>query len=139
MIITLSRIMTSAAEKAKEKQARIFTIGIGRDEGAPIPSPTGGFRRDRQGELILSKLDETTLQKIALATDGKYVRSVTGDVDLEEIYLNGIKSSLEDQQLGAQRRQHFENRFQWFLALALLLLMLEPLLSERRKEGQNHG
>ena len=64
------------AEVAKKEGIRIFTIGIGTQEGSPIPLPNGGFRRDRQGELILSKLDETTLQKVALATGGKYVHSV---------------------------------------------------------------
>ena len=125
------------AEKAKELGVRIFTIGIGRDEGAPIPTPGGGFRKNRRGEVILSKLDETTLQKIALATGGKYVRSVTGDVDLNEIYLKGIKATLENQALGSRRRQHWEHRFQWFLVLALVLLMVEPFISERRKSSQN--
>ncbi len=119
-----------AEEMAREK-IRIFTIGIGRDEGSPIPKRGGGFRRDRQGEIILSKLDEPSLQKIALATGGRYVRSVTGDVDLEQIYQLGIKTVLEDQELGASRRQRFKDRFQWLLALALIALMVEPLVSER--------
>ncbi len=129
-----------AAEEAKSAGIRVFTIGIGRDEGAPIPAPDGGFRRDRRGEIILSKLDETTLQKIALTTGGRYVRSVTGDVDLEQIYSQGIKATLEDQELGSKRRQRWEERFQWVLAPALLVLMLEPLLSERlRRRGGARG
>lgn len=124
------------AEKAQEAGVRIFTIGIGRDEGSPIPSPDGGFRRDRRGDLILSKLDETTLQKIALATGGAYVRSVTGDVDLEKVYTQGIKASLEDQELGSTRQQRWEHRFQWFLALAILLLAAEAVISDRR-QGAN--
>jgi Ca-activated chloride channel family protein len=129
-----------AAKKAEVDGVRVFTIGIGRDEGAPIPAPGGGFRRDRSGEIILSKLDETTLQKIALATGGAYVRSVTGDVDLEKIYTEGIKATLEDQELGSKRRQRWEERFQWVLAFALLFLALEPLIPERqRRPGGNHG
>ncbi|MCB1057519.1 MAG: VWA domain-containing protein [Acidobacteria bacterium] len=126
-----------AAEEAKAKGVRIFTIGIGRDEGAPIPDPNGGFRRDRRGEIVLSKLDEPTLQKIALETGGSYVRSVTGDVDLEQIYTAGIKATLQDQELGSKRRQRWEERFQWPLAVALLALMLEPLISERRRKGDD--
>ena len=122
-----------AAEEAKLAGIRIFTIGIGRDEGAPIPAPGGGFRRDRRGEIILSKLDETTLQKIALNTSGRYVRSVTGDVDLEQIYSQGIKATLEDEELGSKRRQRWEERYQWILAVALLALMIEPLISERSR------
>ena len=129
-----------AAEEAKQAGVRIFPIGIGRDEGAPIPDPNGGFRKDRRGEVILSKLDETTLQKIALNTGGKYVRSVTGDMDLEQIYLNGIKTLLDDQELGSKRRQHWEERFQWVLLFVLLGLMLEPLIPDRvRRTGEHHG
>lgn len=124
-----------AAEEAALAGVRIFTIGIGRDEGAPIPQAKGGFRRDRRGDIILSKLDEPTLQKMALNTGGRYVRSVTGDVDLEQIYAQGIKATLEDQELGSKRRQRWEERFQWLLALALLVLMLEPLISDRVRRG----
>jgi Ca-activated chloride channel family protein len=123
----------AAAEEAKLAGVRIFAIGIGRDEGAPIPAPGGGFRRDRRGEMVLSRLDETTLQRIALATGGRYVRSVTGDVDLEQIYSQGIKAVLDDQELESQRRQRWEDRFQWLLAVALIALMAEPLIAERRR------
>ncbi len=131
-----------AAAAAKLAGVRIFTIGIGRDEGAPIPAPGGGFRRDRSGEIVLSRLDEPTLQKIALDTGGKYVRSVTGDVDLEQIYAQGIKATLEDQELGSKRRQRWEERFQWLLAAALAALMLETLISDRprgRRSGAGAG
>jgi Ca-activated chloride channel family protein len=128
-----------AAEEAKIAGVRIFTIGIGRDEGAPIPAGGGGFRRDRRGEMVLSRLDEPTLQKIALETGGRYVRSVTGDVDLEQIYSQGIKATLEDQELGSKRRQRWEERFQWLVALALFALMLEPLISERQRTRKEAG
>lgn len=120
-----------AAQLAQEQGVRIFAIGIGRDEGSPIPDPDGGFRRDETGEIVLSRLDEPTLQEMALATGGRYVRSVTGDVDLEQIYSLGVKATLEDQELGSRRRRHWHERFQWLLALALAALMLEPLIPER--------
>jgi len=123
----------AAAEEAKKQGVRIFAIGIGKPEGAPIPAEGGGFRKDRSGELVLSRLDETTLQKIALTTGGKYVRSVTGDLDLETIYLSGIKASLEERELESTRRKRWEHRFQWLLALALLALAIEPLVPERRR------
>lgn len=125
----------AAAEEAKLAGVKIFTIGIGRNEGSPIPMPGGGFRRDARGELVLSKLDEVTLQKIALATGGRYVRSVTGDVDLEQIYHQGIKASLADQDLGSKRRERWQDRFQWLLALALVALSAEPLIAERRRRS----
>ncbi len=120
-----------AAEAAAAAGVRIFAIGIGRDEGAPIPREGGGFRTDRRGEIVLSRLDEAALQRIALTTGGRYVRSVTGDVDLEQIYSRGIKAQLEDQELASSRRQRWEERFQWLLVVALLALMLEPLINDR--------
>ena len=108
-------------------------MGDSQRRATAVPAAGGGFRRDRRGEIILSRLDETTLQKIALGTGGSYVRSVTGDVDLEKIYSQGIKATLEDQELGSKRRQRWEERFQWVLGVALLCLCLEPLISERQR------
>ncbi len=82
------------------------------------------------GAIILSRLDEPTLQQIALATDGRYVRSVTGDLDLEQIYVDGIKASLEEREIEAHRRQRWEDRFQWLLGLALAALMIDGLLAD---------
>jgi hypothetical protein len=89
------------AERLKGEGVRVFAIGIGSPEGAPIPAEGGGFRRDSGGDIILSRLDETTLQQVALLTDGRYVRSVTGDLDLEQIYVEGIKATLEDREFEA--------------------------------------
>jgi Ca-activated chloride channel family protein len=128
-----------AAEKLRAEGVRVFAIGIGSAEGAPVPARGGGFRRDRSGAIVLSRLDEPTLQQIALTTGGRYVRSVTGDLDLETIYVDGIKAMLEDRELDAERRQRWEDRFQWLLGASLLLLMIESLVSERgraRREAQ---
>jgi len=122
----------AAAEAAKEAGVRIFTIGIGSSEGSPIPAAGGGFRRDRSGAIVMSRLDEPTLQRIALDTGGRYVHSVSGDIDLEKIYSQGIKATLEDQELGTRRQRRWEERFQWLVAIALLALMAEPLIPERR-------
>lgn len=121
-----------AAKKAQAAGIRIYAIGIGKEGGAPIPNQEGaGFKKNQQGELILTTLDETTLQKIALETGGSYVRSVSGDLDLEKIY-EDIRSSLEDQELESGRRKRFEERYQWPLMLALMLLLLEVIFPERR-------
>jgi Ca-activated chloride channel family protein len=64
---------------------------------------------------------------------------VTGDVDLEQIYSQGIKAVLQDQELESQRRQRWEDRFQWLLALALIALMAEPLIAERHQKSRSGG
>ncbi len=125
----------AAALEAKKAEVRVYAIGIGRDEGAPVPDPSGGFRRDARGEIVLSKLDETTLKKVAVQTGGSYVRSVTGDLDLETLYHRGIKASLTSQELVARRRQRWHERFQWFLGIALALLMLEALVPEQQRRS----
>jgi Ca-activated chloride channel family protein len=123
--------VTAAAADAQKAGVRIYTIGIGRSEGAPIPGPDGGFRRDSRGELVLSKLDEPTLRDVALTSGGAYVRSVTGDVDLETLYRGNIKAALSARELGSRRQQRWNERYQWLVGLALAALTLELLLPER--------
>ncbi|MDB9787156.1 VWA domain-containing protein, partial [Bacteriovoracaceae bacterium] len=121
------------AEKASKQNIKIYTIGIGKKGGAPIPNgPNGGFKKDRRGNLILTQLDEETLQKIALKTKGSYVRSVTGDLDLEQIY-DDIRRTIDDKDLKSGRRKRFEERFQWPLIIALLFLILESIFPERKR------
>ena len=80
--------------------------------------------------MILSKLDETKLQKIALETGGIYVRSVTGDLDLNKIYLENISRKIEKKKFKASRRKVWQEQFQWFVMLALLFLIGEFLINE---------
>lgn len=126
----------SAAKLAGSQGVKIYTIGIGGEIGAPIPNPSdnGGFRKNPQGEVILSKLDETTLQQIALETGGSYVRSVTGDIDLQTIYRDQIKKDIEKKELKTERRKIWQERFQWFIFIALIFLVIEPCLSEKKPQ-----
>ncbi|MBW2221110.1 MAG: VWA domain-containing protein [Deltaproteobacteria bacterium] len=123
-----------AAKEAKKEGIKIFTIGVGREGGAPIPlkDGSGGFKKDRKGDMIITHLDEITLQKIALETGGSYVRSVTGDMDLDKIYQEGIKQHVEQKQLKSTRKRRWEERFQWFIFFALLFVSVEFFVSERR-------
>lgn len=123
-----------AAQEAKKEGVKIFTIGVGQEGGAPIPMKdgSGGFKKDERGEMVLSKLDEATLQKIALETGGSYVRSVTGDLDLNKIYQQDIKGSIEKKELLSTRKKRWEERFQWFLFAAILLLGSEFFMRETK-------
>ena len=123
-----------AAKEAKKEGIKIFTIGVGREGGAPIPlkDGSGGFKKDRKGDMVITHLDEVTLQKIALETGGSYVRSVTGDMDLDKIYQEGIKQHVEQKQLKSTRKRRWEERFQWFIFFALLFVSVEFFVSERR-------
>ncbi len=121
----------TAATKAKEAGVRVFGIGIGRSEGAPIPLAGGGFRRDTRGEMVLSRLDEAQLTRIASATGGDVVRSTSGDYDLERIYA-GIKARVAARELGSRRRVHGKDRYRVLVSLAAAGLMLESILRGRR-------
>lgn len=124
----------AAAEEAKKNGVKIFPVGIGSVEGAPIPlqDGTGGFKKDRNGQVVLSKLDETSLQKIALATGGSYIRSVTGAMDLRKIYEEQIAHKMETDELKTTMTRKWEERFQWFLAVAFAAFFLEGVLPERK-------
>jgi Ca-activated chloride channel family protein len=124
-----------AAQEAKKEGVRIFTIGVGQEGGAPIPlqDGSGGFKKDERGDLVLSKLDEMTLEKIALETGGSYVRSVTGDMDLNKIYKDDIRGSIEKKELRSTRKKRWEERFQWFVFAAFVLLGLEFFMRETRR------
>lgn len=120
-----------AAKWAADQGIRIYTIGVGKDVGAPIPDAAGGFKKDENGEIVLTRLDETTLQQIALQTGGVYVRSVTGDMDINKIYLENIKPKIDKKELKTQRRKLWTERFQWLIFPALACLFIEYVFRER--------
>ncbi len=124
-----------AAQAAKEKGIRIFTIGIGSEHGAPIPlrGGAGDFKKDRRGQVVMSRLRETALQKIALSTGGSYVRSVSGDMDLKKIYEEEIRGKMEAGELKSTKKRRWEERFQWFLFGSILLFSIEAILSDRKR------
>jgi Ca-activated chloride channel family protein len=124
----------AATKAAKAQGVKIYAIGIGGKMGTPLPNPSieGGFRKNQQGEVILSKLDETTLQKIALDTGGSYVRSVTGDIDIKTIYNDQIKQHIEKKELKSARRKIWQERFQWFIFIGIFFIIIESCLTERK-------
>lgn len=126
-----------AAEKAKQMGVRIYAIGIGSDQPAPVPLEDGGgdFQKDRAGQVVMTRLSEPLLQKIALSTGGAYVRSVSGDLDLRKIYQEEIREKLETADLASGKKRKGEERFQWFLFAGILLLALESLLAEGNRQA----
>lgn len=122
-----------AIQLARKEGVKIFVIGIGRADGVPIPDPSGGgrFKRNRSGEVVLSKINEPLLEKIAADTGGAYVRSVHGDMDLRKIYLEQIQQSLEKKELKSSRRKRWTERFQWLIFAGLLCLAGERIIREK--------
>jgi Ca-activated chloride channel homolog len=123
-----------AAENARKAGVKLFCIGVGSDDGVPIPTETGGIKKDRSGKLILTRIDEETLKKMAVITGGAYVRSVAGSMDLDVIYTNEIRGKMEASTLATDKKQIWEDRFQWALALALIALGAELFVPAVRKK-----
>ena len=124
-----------AARKAAGQGVKIFVFGIGDPSGGPIPAGNGqgGFKKDKSGNLVLSKLDEKTLQDIATETGGGYVRSMAGDLDLDILYFDGIKQKTEAQTLKSGKIKVSEEHFNLFVLAAFLLLIFEELVDDKRR------
>ena len=113
------------AERAKELGVRIYTVGIGTPEGAPIQIG-GEFIKDEKGDMVVSKLDEATLSRIAEVTGGAYVRSSKHSIGLDEI----VKSinEMEQTELSTVQFEEYDEQYQYLLLAAIILLMLDVLL-----------
>ena len=125
-----------AAKEARKQGVKIHTVGIGSPNGEPIPivdrsGKQVGFKKDRDGEVILTRLDEVTLQKIALATGGKYYHASAGEMELDRIF--DEIASLEKKELEGTLVTRYDDRFQWPLLLAMLFIVGEFFLPERKK------
>lgn len=125
---------TDAATEAAQSGISVHTIGMGSPQGAPIPiyrnNQNIGFRTDKNGNTVVSRLDEEGLKKVAAAGNGIYVRAGSTQAGL-----NIIQSELEKMEkteYEARQYTDFEDRFQLFLLAALILLLLDFLLSERK-------
>ena len=124
--------LTVAQEAAKEG-AIIYTIGFGSAQGAPIPEfvqgTLTGYKKDQQGELVLSKLDDTTLRQISQATDGRYFAAQADGSELDQL-VDDLKR-LQTERLESRFQTTKIERFQWFLCLAILILLSRELIAER--------
>ena len=118
-----------AAERAAEQGIRIFTIGIGTPEGAPIEIG-GEFIKDEKGDMVVSKLDEKMLQEIARITGGAYIRATKQSIGLDEI-VRAI-NDMEQSELSTVRFEEYNEQFQYLIAVAFALLLVEFWLLDRR-------
>ncbi len=124
-----------AAKEAGAKGVRIYTIGMGSPAGSPIPVYNASgrqvdFKRDRSGSVVVTRLDEVSLQKIAEAAGGKYFRASNTQDELNEIY-DDI-NALDKQEFGTTQFTDYEDRFQFFVGAAILLLLIELVFSEKK-------
>lgn len=124
-----------AIKEAKEKGVAIYTIGLGSPNGVPIPvyDKTGrkiGYKKDRYGKIVLTKLDVKTLETIAEEGGGKYYFGKSDMNELEEIYKD--LSKLQKTEFGAKKITDYEDRFYVLLLPALLLLIIEFFITRNK-------
>ena len=121
---------------AKQDGIVIYTIGIGSLNGVPIPEfdrngNRRGFKKDFAGNIVTTRLDDATLKEIALATGGKFVHVTPDNPELDEI--TDEIALMEKKELGSKQYTAFDEQYQWFLAIALILFILELMIPERYK------
>lgn len=122
----------AAAARAAERGVKIYTVGIGTSEGELVPLGKGqGFVKDREGQVVKSRLNEDALQQVALKTGGAYVQGASAGLGLDELFNDHI-AKMEKREVASTLERRYEERFQIPLAFALGLLLLESLIGERK-------
>ncbi|MFA5782568.1 MAG: VWA domain-containing protein [Bacteroidales bacterium] len=125
-----------SAKIAQDNGVYIHTIGMGLPEGSPIPigksGVTTGFKQDADGKTVVTKLDEQMLQEIASAGKGIYVRANNTEVGLNKIFDEIDK--MEKKEFEAKIFSDYEDQFQFFIAFALLFMISEVFIFERRSK-----
>lgn len=129
--------ITEAVTDAVEKNLKIYTIGLGSPDGVPIPvydsqGQTIGFKKDQEGNTVLTKLNDEILKEIALKGKGKFYRGNNYEDYLNQIF-NEL-SSIEKTEFGTKKVTDYEDRFYYFLVPAIFFLILELLISESKSK-----
>lgn len=124
--------VSKMAQEAKSQGVQIYSIGLGESSGSSIPY-NAGFKKDLYGNTIISTPNFNQLKDIAKITGGIYVHSVTGNLDIDKIYIQGIKRTLKARDLKTTRAKIWIDRFQWPLAFAFFFLLIEFFISEKKR------
>lgn len=119
----------AAAAQAAESGVKVYTIGVGSADGQPIPME-GGLLRDKDGNIVVTKLDEETLKEIAQAGGGAYVHAGNDEFGLGPI-ISEIKK-MQEEEYNSVVFEEYDEQFMYFLGIALALFTIEILIGERR-------
>ncbi|MCH8170754.1 MAG: VWA domain-containing protein [Bacteroidetes bacterium] len=127
--------INQAIDQAVSNKIIIYTIGLGSPEGVPIPiyDASGkrvGFKKDKNGTVVLTKLDDITLREIAEKANGKHYLGSSNQNELDDIYEE--LSSIEKTEFGVRKVTDYEDRFYYFLAPAIILLLFEFFMTTKK-------
>ena len=126
----------AAARDAVDMGARVFCIGVGSPEGKPIPMD-GGLLKDKDGNIVVTRLDEQTLRDIASAGQGLYVRAGNTEFGLNPV-IDEIRT-LQDKEFQSVVFEEFDEQYMYFFAIALVFLLLEFFMSDTRNRRSLFG
>lgn len=121
----------AAASQAAELGVRVFTIGIGSPEGKMIPFE-GDYLRDKEGNPVVTRLDESVLQEVASAGKGLYVRAGNSEFGLNPIIEEIAR--MDDEEYDSVVFEEYDELYMYFFAMALFFLVLEMLIGDRRSK-----
>ena len=131
-----SDLASSVAEEASDEGIRIFTIGVGDLAGGPIPIKRNGillnYKTDNQGEIVITKLNEETLQQIAEEANGAYIKGENTSEVIEDI--KNILNRMDKTEFEAKEFADYKDQFQWFLVFAFVFLFIDIFFLERKTE-----
>ena len=119
----------AAAKQAADLGVRVFAIGVGSPEGKPIPMD-GELLKDKDGEIVVTRLDEKVLKDMAQAGNGVYVRAGTSEFGLNPIIENIRR--MEDEMYSSIVFEEFDEQFMYFLGIALFFFVVEMLVGDRK-------
>ena len=122
-----------AAKMAKEKGIHVFVVGIGKPEGSPIPDGRGGFKKDRQGTVVVSRLSEDMCQEVAAAGGGMYVRADNSNTATRALEKEIDK--LGKQEIETKVYSDYNEQYQSFIFIALLLLVIDFFIFSRKNKS----
>jgi len=124
----------SVAEEANEEGIRIFTIGVGDVKGGPIPEKRNGiilnYKKDNNGETVITRLNEEILKSIASKANGVYINGKNTNELVDQI--GEILNKMDKKEFESKQYADFKDQFQWFLGIALFFLVLDIFLLERK-------
>ncbi|RKS55466.1 Ca-activated chloride channel family protein [Gillisia mitskevichiae] len=124
----------NVAKEAADKGIRIFTIGVGSLKGGPIPIKRNGviqtYKKDQNGETVITKLNEETLKELANDANGEYIQGNVTNTVLEKV--TESLQNMDKTEFEAKQFADYQSQFQWFLGLAILLILLDVFLLERK-------
>lgn len=129
-----------AVQEVAKYGVKVYTIGMGLEEGAPIPlynqyGKSTGYKKDKQGNIVITKLEESLLRQLAEIGDGLYVRASNSNVGLDKIYEN--INQIEKAEIESKIFTDYEDQFQWFIGASIILLLINVLFSSGKKDWES--